>query len=185
MDEQVVQAGRREVVAQRFERHTSVARGQLQLLEAQRAISRCPRRNVCLTHQGRIVTGVEALAATATEKPRVFYEIDVTGGIFTPPADSIYGEMFTLAGGDPISGDPNYSISLEELVAADPEVILLGDGAVRRDRRAVKAREGWGGMTAVKDGRIVAVDDIVITRPGPRLAEGLRALIAAIHPELA
>jgi iron complex transport system substrate-binding protein len=39
-------------------------------------------------------------------------------------------------------------------------------------------------MTAVKTGRIVAVDDIVITRPGPRLAEGLKALIAAIHPDI-
>ena len=73
---------------------------------------------------------LERLAATATEaKPRVFYEIDTTGGIFTPPADSIYGEMFRLAGAEPISGDASYSISLEELVAADPEVILLGDAA--------------------------------------------------------
>lgn len=126
-----------------------------------------------------------AAAATAATKPRVFYEIDVTGGIFTPPADSIYGEMFKLAGAEPISGDASYSISLEELVAADPEVILLGDGAYGVTPDAVKARDGWGGMTAVKAGRIVAVDDVVITRPGPRLAEGLLALIKAIHPEVA
>jgi iron complex transport system substrate-binding protein len=128
---------------------------------------------------------LETLAGTAESQPRVFYEIDVTGGIFTPPADSIYGEMFDLAGATLISGDANYSISLEELVAADPEVILLGDGAYGVTAAQVKAREGWGGMAAVKAGRIVAVDDVVITRPGPRLAEGLRALVAAIHPELA
>ena len=125
-----------------------------------------------------------ALAATAATKPRVFYEIDVTGGIFTPPADSIYGEMFRLAGGEPISGDASYSISLEELVAADPEVILLGDAAYGVTAEQVADREGWDDMTAVKNGRIVAIDDIVVTRPGPRLAEGLRALVAAIHPEL-
>lgn len=125
-----------------------------------------------------------ALASSAATRPRVFYEIDVTGGIFTPPADSIYGEMFRLAGGEPISGDANYSISLEELVAADPEVILLGDAAYGVTAEQVADREGWGGMTAVKTGRIVAIDDIVVTRPGPRLAEGLRALVAAIHPEL-
>jgi iron complex transport system substrate-binding protein len=130
-----------------------------------------------------------ALAATATEKPRLFYEIDVTGGIFTPPADSIYGEMFRLAGAEPISGNASYSISLEELVAADPEVILLGDGATPQrplgvTPASVGGRAGWAGMTAVKDGRIVAVDDIVITRPGPRLADGLSALIKAIHPDL-
>jgi iron complex transport system substrate-binding protein len=125
-----------------------------------------------------------AIAATATTKPRVFYEIDAKGGIFTPPVDSIYGEMFRLAGSEPIGGDANYSISLEKLVAADPEVILLGDAAGGVTADQVKARAGWGGMTAVKQGRIAPVDDIVVTRPGPRIADGLRALIQAIHPEL-
>ena len=126
-----------------------------------------------------------AIAATASERPRVFYEIDVTGGIFTPPADSIYGEMFRLAGAEPISGDASYAISLEDLVAADPEVILLGDAAYGVTAEAVGARPGWDGMAAVREGRIVAVDDIVITRPGPRLVQGLEALIRAIHPDLA
>jgi hypothetical protein len=39
-------------------------------------------------------------------------------------------------------------------------------------------------MTAVKNGAIIAVDDIVITRPGPRIADGLLALILAIHPDV-
>ncbi|HUQ43922.1 MAG TPA: ABC transporter substrate-binding protein [Candidatus Limnocylindria bacterium] len=133
----------------------------------------------------RRVDALAAIAATATDKPRLFYEIDVYNGIFTPPADSIYGEMFRLAGAEPISGDVAYSISLEDLIDADPEVILLGDTASGQSAETVKAREGWGGMTAVKNDRIVAVDDIVITRPGPRIADGLYALIAAIHPELA
>lgn len=128
---------------------------------------------------------LSSIAGTIEELPRVFYEIDVTGGIFTPPADSIYGEMFELAGAELIPGDANYSISLERLVDANPQVILLGDAAYGVTKESVAARAGWSGMTAVKDGRIVAVDDIVITRPGPRIAEGLKALIQAIHPELA
>jgi hypothetical protein len=39
-------------------------------------------------------------------------------------------------------------------------------------------------MTAVATGAIRAVDDVVVTRPGPRLVDGLRALIAAIHPDV-
>jgi iron complex transport system substrate-binding protein len=128
---------------------------------------------------------LSAIAATAASKPRVFYEIDVTNGIFTPPADSIYGQMFALSGATPISGNANYSISLEDLVAADPEVILLGDAAYGQSPATVKARDGWGGMTAVKAGAIFPIDDIVVTRPGPRIVDGLAALIRAIHPELA
>ena len=40
-------------------------------------------------------------------------------------------------------------------------------------------------MTAVKNGAIFPSTTSSITRPGPRIAEGLRALIEAIHPELA
>jgi iron complex transport system substrate-binding protein len=130
------------------------------------------------------ISALTRIASTTPDQPRLFYEIDITGGIFTPPASSIYGEMFLLAGSKPIAGDANYSISLENLVAADPEVILLGDGAYGVTPDAVGKRAGWEGMSAVKSGRIVAVDDIVITRPGPRLAQGLFDLVQAIHPQL-
>ncbi|HSL97206.1 MAG TPA: helical backbone metal receptor [Candidatus Deferrimicrobiaceae bacterium] len=129
---------------------------------------------------------IEAIreATTNAERPRVFYEIDYGQAIFTPPADSIYGEMIRLAGGDPISGDPGYAISIETLVAADPQVILLGDAAYGVTAEQVAARPGWADMTAVVEGRIHPVDDILITRPGPRLVQGLRELLRAIHPEL-
>jgi iron complex transport system substrate-binding protein len=40
-------------------------------------------------------------------------------------------------------------------------------------------------MSAVKDGRVIPyLDDIVTTRPGPRIVDGLEALARAIHPEL-
>ena len=39
-------------------------------------------------------------------------------------------------------------------------------------------------MTAVKNGAIRPVNDLIITRPGPRLVEGLRDLAMAIHPDL-
>jgi iron complex transport system substrate-binding protein len=126
-----------------------------------------------------------ASVANVNHKPRLFYEIDNTNGIFTPPADSIYGEMFKLAGADPISGDANYSISLEDLVAADPEVILLGDAAYGVKPEDVAKRPGWGDMTAVKQGNIFPIDDIIVTRPGPRLVDGLQAIIDAIQPQLA
>ncbi len=126
-------------------------------------------------------------AAAALTKPRTFYEIDATGAIYGPADESFLTEMIILAGGDPITtGDPNkFDISLEKLVAADPEVIVLGDAAYGVTAEIVKARPGWGTMTAVKTGAIRPANDIVITRPGPRLVEGLRALAAAIHPELA
>lgn len=129
---------------------------------------------------------IEAIRAVTADavRPRVFYEIDYGQAIFTPPADSIYGEMIRLAGGDPVSGDPGYAISIETLVAADPQVILLGDAAYGVTAEQVAARPGWADMAAVVEGRIHPVDDILITRPGPRLVQGLQELLGTIHPEL-
>lgn len=117
-------------------------------------------------------------------KPKTFYEIDATTDIYTVAADSLYAELLRLAGADPITTDSSYVISLEKVVAADPAVILLGDGGYTKPAD-VKARPGWAGIKAVVDGRIVAVNDTLITRPGPRLVDGLKALIAALHPEVA
>ncbi|MBI3745295.1 MAG: ABC transporter substrate-binding protein [Chloroflexi bacterium] len=124
-----------------------------------------------------------ALTAGVT-RPKTFYEIDATTDIYTIPADSLYAELLKLAGADPITTDSSYTISLEKVVAADPAVILLGDGGYTKPAD-VTARPGWSGIKAVKDGRILPVDDTLVTRPGPRLVEGLKALIAALHPELA
>ena len=126
-------------------------------------------------------------AMASLSKPRTFYEIDTTGAIYGPAKDSFVAGMVDLAGGTPITtGDPNkYDIPLEKLVTADPEVIVLGDAAYGATAAAVKARSGWGTMTTVKTGAIRPANDTLITRPGPRLGEGLRDLAVAIHPELA
>ena len=128
----------------------------------------------------------QVAAATADlERPRVFYELDATSAIYTAADDSFLAEMIELAGGEPITtgSTTSFEIALESLVTADPEVILLGDAAYGVTPEAVAARPGWDGMRAVTAGAIRPVDDVVVTRPGPRLGEGLRALALAIHPE--
>jgi iron complex transport system substrate-binding protein len=92
------------------------------------------------------------------------------------------------AGGEPITGDAKTTaIAIEDLVKADPEVIVLGDAAYDATITAdsVARRSGWDEMTAVTDGRVIPLpEDILITRPGPRVADGLEALARAIHPEV-
>ena len=137
-------------------------------------------------------TEMDDIAATVAEgdHPRVFYEVgytDSTGEIFAPAEDSFVAEMVTMAGGDVITtGDPqSYAISLEALIEADPEVIVLGTNPFYQPTpEQVTARPGWGVMSAVRDGSIVAVHDTEITRPGPRLPIGLRNLAAAVRPDV-
>ena len=133
--------------------------------------------------------GFDAVSAATAglPKPRTFYELDTsTGPIYTVADASFTQEMIGLAGGNPITtgSKTDFAIPLEKLIKADPELILLGDAAYGVTVDQVKARAGWNVMTAVKSGAIRPVNDLVITRPGPRLVEGLRELALAIHPDL-
>jgi iron complex transport system substrate-binding protein len=141
--------------------------------------------------QLKVVSDAAAAKATsAGAKPRVYYEIgytDGTGEIYAPADKSFLAEMVTLAGADPITtGDPNtYQIPLEKLIERDPQVIIIGVNPFYSPAPASLAkRPGWKVMTAIKDDQVRAVKDTEITRPGPRLAIGLRALALGIWPGL-
>lgn len=118
--------------------------------------------------------------------PKVFYEIDATSTIYTAADQSFLAELLTIAGGEPVTTGSTtaYDIPLEKLVAANPEIILLGDAAYGVTADQVEARSGWGTIAAVQSHQIIPVNDVVITRPGPRLVQGLVELVQAIHPEL-
>ena len=132
-------------------------------------------------------TEIDVLSAAVEDlpPPRVFYEIDASVGVYGPADESFLAEMIRLAGGEPITtgSASSFEIPLERLVAADPEVIVLGDAAFGVTPEQVAERPAWAQMTAVQDGAVRVVDDKLVTRPGPRLAQGLRSLVLSIHPD--
>ena len=129
---------------------------------------------------------IAALAALVADLPRisVFYEIDATGAIYGLAPDDYAAELVALARGDLVSSGVNgvYEISLEALVTAAPAVILLGDSIYGVTAEAVAARPGWGTIPAVVNGAIRPIDGDLVTTPGPRIAEALRAIVAQLHP---
>ena len=136
-----------------------------------------------------IADAATAAAAAAPSKPRVFYDVgylDETGQIYGPAEGSFLSEMVGLLGVDVITSDPvTYEIPLETLIEKDPEVILVGVNAFYSPTAEIIAkRNGWKVLSAVKSGDIRPVNDTEITRPGPRLALGLRNLALAMYPDL-
>jgi iron complex transport system substrate-binding protein len=132
-------------------------------------------------------------AVEGADRPLTLYEIfHAEGTTYTAGEGSFLASLIDLAGGEPLTGDAQGVIGNEELVAADPELILLGAasydpslGDAATALEAVGARPGWGELRAVRDGAVVPyLDDIVTTRPGPRIPDGLAALARAIHPDL-
>jgi iron complex transport system substrate-binding protein len=125
---------------------------------------------------------LDAVEASVRDLPRVrvYYELDPTP--YTVGPTSFIGVLLSKAGGlnivPPELGDfPK--ISPELVLFENPTVIL---GASSED---VARRPGWGELSAVKNRRVYqwsSAEAHLLSRPGPRLPEGLRAVARRLHP---
>lgn len=133
----------------------------------------------------RIRRGIRETAARSGTgpRPRVFYMVWGEPLITAGPG-SYLDDLIRNAGGENAvrglpPGNPYPPYSWEALVAADPDVILAPEHlkpTLDRLRRTQK------GMKAVRTGRIVMLDDDLVSRPGPRVLEALEAVSKAIRP---
>ncbi len=123
------------------------------------------------------------------DQPMVFYELDASDPSkpYTPGPGTLYSHLISMAGGFNLGdqlGTTWAQISLEQLLVDDPDFILLGDSAYGITPESVAQRAGWQTLTAVKEGRVLAFDDNLLVRYGPRILDGLEALARILHPEL-
>ena len=138
--------------------------------------------------RGRIAVVTEK-ATEVEERPMVFCEIDATDPSkpWTTGPGSFMDAMILLSGGTNVAADAESAwvqFSAEEIIAKDPDIIILADSKYGVTPESVRERPGWEVITAVKEGAIFDIDDDLISRPGPRIVDGLEAVARIIHPEL-
>ena len=129
----------------------------------------------------KTISGVDPVA--------VYYEVDATdpNSPWTIGSGTFQDVLISLAGGENIAADIDGwgQISLEELVARDPAVMIFGAGPwVPTTPELVTERAGWGEITAVINGAVYGIDTNWTDRPGPRLVDALEAIAELLHPEL-
>lgn len=148
---------------------------------------------------GRLRADLDRLRVDRQGRPpvTVLYIVDRTPGtlqgMFAAGQGSYLDELMTLAGGRnvaPAGGGSFPKISLEQVLAADPEVIIdMGDYShgravtpeSRRAKLALWAR--YPNLRAVRQGRVYDVSSDEFVVPGPRLAEAAKSLQAMLNAE--
>lgn len=128
----------------------------------------------------------EIQAAVAVE-PRVtcFLEAGYPELYTVGPQDFPY-DLLRRAGCEPVTeeaGAPYPLWSIERLVADDPEVYILTSEAGTSPMQ-VAERPGFAGIAAVRAGRVYLIDSDLVTRPGPRVIEGMEQLAGFLHPDV-
>ena len=94
-------------------------------------------------------------------------------------------ELVDAAGGR-FFGEPGRQTNEEDVVTADPAVIVAAwcGAGDRVPLEKIAARRGWDKTEAVRNGRVYCINDEFLNTPASTLLSGLRALAAAIHPEI-
>jgi iron complex transport system substrate-binding protein len=116
--------------------------------------------------------------------PRFFHEVD--NQLYTVAPASFAGNLYTILKAQNIAAGTDQAfpqLSQEAIIEANPEVIILGDAAGGETAETVKARPGWGSISAVVNNRIYVIDPDIVSRPGPRLVDALGTLAQALYPE--
>ncbi|MEX2446473.1 MAG: ABC transporter substrate-binding protein [Dehalococcoidia bacterium] len=134
--------------------------------------------------RARIDAVVEQVAGVE-EGPRVYYEL--SDSLYTAAPHTFIGSVLsTLKAQNIAEGATSQfpQLGSEAVIAADPEVILLANAVHGVTYESVRDRPGWDAISAVVDERVIAVDQDIMNRPGPRIVEGVETLARALYPDI-
>lgn len=92
-------------------------------------------------------------------------------GEFTAGGDTFINDIINAAGANNAASDVDgWSYSLEALIAADPDIILLSTWV---DYETFTTTAPYSDLSAVKNGQVYSVDGNLFERQGPRNVEGI------------
>ena len=112
---------------------------------------------------------------------RVFHEL--SPDFYSATSATFIGRVYKLFGFSNIAdaADSTHTgypqLTAEYVVSANPQIVVLADSVCCGTTAAnVATRPGWSQLAAVKQHRVVAVDDSIASRWGPRLVDFASAI---------
>lgn len=112
-----------------------------------------------------------------------FHEVDNT--LYTATSSTFIGQLYALLGLENIADpadDQGFGypqLSPEYIIGADPDLIFLADAVWGESIETLAERPGWAELTAIKNNRVVALDE-TSGRWGPRVVDFLTQIHSAI-----
>lgn len=130
---------------------------------------------------------LSAIAATIPENERksVYFEISAAPYMYSCGSDTYLNEMIELIGANNILADQSgwLSVEPETVVAADPDVIFTNVNYLDDPIQEILDRDGWAGVTAVKNGDVYYIDNAASSIPDRNIVVALRQMAEALYPD--
>lgn len=117
------------------------------------------------------------------DKPLVYYVISYgKSGDYTAGKNTFIGQLLEMAGAENAAADvTDWKYSLERLIEKNPDIMICP--SVGGYKQGLETTNGYKDLDAVKNKKLYEIDENIITRQGPRLADGLYELAKIIHPD--
>jgi iron complex transport system substrate-binding protein len=135
----------------------------------------------------KMQTEIDAAVKAAPKESagKTFYH-ELDNGLYSVTSNTFIGQVYGLFGlhniADTAESDTDYpQLSAEFIISQSPDLVFLADTkCCAESPETVAAREGWGEITAVTNSNVVAMDDDIASRWGPRIVDYVKAVSAAV-----
>lgn len=139
---------------------------------------------------GQMKADIAEIVAGAPKSAKpVTYYWESDDSLYSLTSSTFVGSLLGQVGMESIAdaADPDGKsfgypqLSAEHIFDSDPAMIILADTkCCGQSATTVAERDGWDSLTAVKNGAVVALDDDIASRWGPRVVDLLRQVVAAL-----
>jgi iron complex transport system substrate-binding protein len=144
-----------------------------------------PAAASALVQQLRARTEAVERAVAGRPRVRVFFQLSGQP-LYTAGKTSFVTNLIERAGGQSVTSDVNEAwprLSDEAALASLPEAVIMLSGESMGAAANLKVAPALQNSPAVRTGRLYVIDGDLLTRPGPRLVDGLEQIARALHPE--
>ena len=151
----------------------SIAAVKLEILDIGKITGHEAKAKEIVSEMEKKLSAVKGGSSSDSTSSRTLYYEVWNAPFMTAGARSFINDIIFTSGAQNIFADIDEAypiVSEETIIARQPEYILI-PASCGITLEAVKARNGWASIPAVKNNKIFLIDDNVYTRPGPRVAD--------------
>jgi len=111
-------------------------------------------------------------------RPKVFYALDHTD-LWTTGKGTFVDDLIKRAGGINIAKNKKewYKYNLEALILHQPDVIIVSRGKKKKEKEVLNNWQKYRTLRAVRENRVYAIDEDILSRSGPRAIDALEKLV--------
>jgi len=132
------------------------------------------------------VESIKTIGDKITNKKKVYFEIGSGSMLSSFGKETFLNEMIEIVGAENIfSNEKSWiSPSAEAIISANPDVILTSMPDINGVKAVddIKSRDGWGSITAIKEGQVYSIDGNSSSRPSQNIIKALKEMAKAIYP---